>query len=550
MLIIFQKCLDNEGNTIIKPRKFVSQQSILRAREGDIEDNLPQKLNHMKQKRRKTTISMLGLIVLCMTGMTGCNLFPAIDNTVSGAHISKEEKDKALISKENWNSNRIDYVPTISPTPTPVSTTTHKVATVSCTNKIYPLSVKKGESFHISGLITTNIGTINNVTGCFISKDGTVVTKTSDHPKSSTYKIKQSIVDQQLAFGDLKLGDYICVIKAKGSNFDETEIMRFNFTISTKTVIGTTLKTTVTPTTAPTVAPTAIPTTAPIATPTITSTKRPESTKAFVKILTEEEREIADKVVNAAYPKNCNIVVNYKKANDSGYEYYKIISKYDEKSVSTMQEYEDEASEIEAIDFYITTIGQTVKKLVYIEGYGWRRETVNKAYLMPASNKTAVSINLEDYLDNTTGGQWSVEITSSEYIVKCIGIKNETNSNIRKDITIITDRNYEIKSVKIKNKDINGIFRDENGYSIDITIDVLDKNKTKISVPKEVISDIFDFEQYVVDIVKKNHSEDITINRDTSGNATSFAYYNSEKKRNVTITFDEAVNMYGLNKYK
>ncbi|MDF2844817.1 MAG: hypothetical protein K0R00_3243 [Herbinix sp.] len=536
----------------------MSQQSILRAREGAIEDTLPQKLNQMKQKRRITIISMLGLIMLCMTGMIGCNLFPATENTVSGAHISQEEKDKALISKENWNNNRIDYVPTILPTPTPMSTPTHKVATVSCTNKIFPSSVKKGESFHIGGLISTNIGTINNVTGCFISKDGTVVTKTSDHPKSSTYEIKQSIVDEQLAFGNLKLGEYICVIKVKGSNFDETEIMRFNFTISTKTVIGATLKTKVTPTTVPkvtpttvpTIAPTAIPTTVPIATPTITSTKSPESTKAFVKILTEEEREIADKVVNAAYPKNCNIVVNYKKSNDSGYEYYKIISKYDEKSVATMQEYEDDASEIEAVDFYITTIGETIKKFVYIDGCGWRRETVNKAYLMPARNKTAVSINLEDYLDNTTGGQWSVEITSSEYIVKCTGIKNETNSNIRKDITIITDRNYEIKSVNIKNKDINGIFRDENGYSIDITIEVLDKNKTKISVPEEVISDKFDFEQYVVDIVKKNHSEDITINRDTTGNVTSFTYYNSEKKRKVIITFDEAVNMYGLDKYK
>ncbi|MFT4145602.1 MAG: hypothetical protein QM644_14200 [Mobilitalea sp.] len=493
-----------------------------------------------------------------MTGIIGCNLFPAIDNTVSGAHISQEEKDKALISKENWDNNRIDYVPTISPTPTPVSTSTHKVAIVSCTNKIYPLSVKKGKSFNISGLISTNIGTIDNVTGWFISKDGTIVTKTSDHPKSSTYKIKQSIVDQQLAFGDLKLGDYICVIKAKGSNFDETEIMRFNFTISTKTVIGTTLKTAVIPTTVPTVAPIIVPTvapivkptTAPVETPAITSTKKPESTKASAKILTEEEREIADKVVNAAYPKNCNIIVNYKKSNDSGYEYYKIISKYDEISVSTVQEYEDDASEIEAVDFYITAIGQTIKKLVYIEGCGWRRETVNKAYLMPSRNKTAVSINLDDYLDNTTGGQWSVEITSSEYIVKCTGIKNETNSDIRKDITITTDRNYEIKSVKIKSEDINGMFRDENGYSIDITIEVLDKNKTKISIPEEVISDIFDFEQYVIDIVKKNHSEDITINRDTSGNAMSFAYYNSEKKRNVIITFDEAVNMYGLDKYR
>lgn len=544
----------------------MSQQSILRVREGAIEDDLPQKLNHMKQKRRITTISMLGLIVLCMTGMIGCNLFPTIDNTVSGAHISQEEKDKALISKENWNNNRIDYVPTIVPTSTPVSMPTHKVATVTCTNKVYPSSVKKGESFHISGLISTNIGTIDDVTGCFISKDGTIVTKTSNNPKSSTYEIKHSIVDEQLAFGDLKLGEYICVIKAKGSNFDETEIMRFNFTISTKTVISTTLKTTVTPTTVPTVtptrvptvtptavhtvAPTANPTKAPVVTPTQTSTKTPESTKASVKILTEKEREIADKAVNAAYPKNCNVVVNYKKANDSGYEYYKIISKYDERSVSTMQQYEDDTSEIEAVDIYITTIGHTLKKLEYIDGCGWRRETVNKAYLMPARNKTAVSINLEDYLDNTTGGQWSVEITSSEYIVKCIDIKNKTNSNIRKDITIITDRNYEIKAVKIRNKDMNGIFRDENGYSTDITIEVSDKNKTKISVPEEVISDIFDFEQYVVDIVKKNHSEDISINRDTSSNVTSFTYFNSEKKRKVIITFDEAVNMYGLNKYR
>lgn len=169
-----------------------------------------------------------------MVGMAGCNLLPTVVNTVGGSHISQEEKDKALIIKENWDNNRIYYIPTLTPSPTP--SPTPKAATVSCTYKIYPISVKKGESFNICGLISTDIGSIDKVTGYFMTRDGSIVTKASDKPKGSMYEIKRSIVDQQLAFGDLEPGEYVCVIKAKGSNFDEAEIMRFDFRISTKTV--------------------------------------------------------------------------------------------------------------------------------------------------------------------------------------------------------------------------------------------------------------------------------------------------------------------------
>lgn len=495
----------------------------------------------MKKKRRITAISTLGLIVICMTVMTGCDMLPAIEDTVSGVHISQEEKEKALTNKENWNNNRIDYVPTPSPDPIPTPThiPTTKTATVSCADKIYPSSVKKSESFNICGFISTNIGTIDKVTGYFIAKDGSVVTKVSDKPKSSTYEIKRSVVDKKLAFKDLELGEYTCVIKAKGSDFDEVEVMSFDFTISTKTVIATAINPTATPTNAPTKVSENIP------------TSKPEPTKVSIKTLTKEEQEIADKVISAAYPKNCKITVGYKKSNDSGYEHYKITSKYNEKSVSIMQEYEDDSSEIEAVDSYITTIGSVIKKYVYIEGYGWRHEIVNKSYLIPVGNKTAVSINLSEYLDNTTEGQWSVEATSSEYIVSGTGIKNKTNNSISKDVTIITDKNYEIKSVDIKTTDTAGIFRYETGYTIDINIAVSDKSKMKVTIPEEVTSDIFDFEQYVVDIVKKTLSkEDVTVNRDVSGKLISFSYYDSVKKRTITTTFNDAITQYGLEKYK
>lgn len=419
-----------------------------------------------------------------MVSMTGCDLFPTIDVTVSRSHISQDKKEKALANKKNWNNNKIDYIPTPTPTPTPIPTPTQKKATVTCTNKTYPSSVKKGKSFNICGLISTDIGTIDKVTGCFIAKDGTVVTKASDKPKSNTYEIKRSIVDRRLAFGDLKSGDYICVIKAEGSDFDEIEVMRFNFKISSKTVTATVLV----PTEAPTVGPTA-----PLKqTSSTTSTKKSDSTKASIKPLSETEKAIADRVVNADYPKNCKIVASYKKSNDSGYEYYKIISKYDKKSVSVIQEYEDESSELEAIDYYITTDKNTVKKFEYVDKYGWRSETINKAYLTPTGNKTVVSINLSNYLDDTTGGEWFVKATSSEYIVNCTGIKNKSNSNISKDITITTDKNYEIKSVSINIQNTNSIFKGEKGYRTDISIEVLDKNKTEVTVPDEVIADTFE----------------------------------------------------------
>lgn len=493
----------------------------------------------MKKKRRITSISRLGLFVLFATSLAGCDLFPTIESTANRTHISQEEKDQALANKGNWCSNRID-----SATPTLTMTPASEI-TVSITNKIYPSSVKKGESFNICGLISTSIGTIDKVSGSFIAKDGTVVIKTSDNPKSSMYELKRSTVDLDLAFGDLELGEYICVIKAKGSNFAETEVMRFNFTISTKTVTSTTLDTTTTPTTVPPIEPTTKPTTKP------TNKTENTLTKPPVKPLTDAEREIADKVVNAVYPKNSKIVVDYKKANNSGYETYKITSKYDEKSVSTIQEYEDDATRLEAADSYITAVGSTIKKFVYIDGCGWRRETVNKSHLTPAGNKTAVAINLGEYIDNTTGGEWSVKATSSEYIISCTGLKNKSNGNVSKDVTIITDKNYEIKSVNIKIQDISSVFKGERGYNTDITIEVSDKSKTKVSVPTEVTSDVFDFEQYVVNVMIQTHKdENITVNRDASGKVSYFSYYSSEKERKITTTFNEAVRTYGLEKYK
>lgn len=434
----------------------------------------------MKRSRIFGLISITVFILVSTIGMTGCGKLSPVDNIDNRRHITQEEKENVLIKREDWNKKRIPYVPTPTqiPTPAPTLAPTSDEATVTCINKIYPSSVKKGESFNICGLISTDIGTIDNVSGVFTSRDGKVVTKTSDRPNSSTYEIKRSIVDRQLSFGDLELGEYTCIIKAKGSNFDETEIMRFDFIISTETVSAAASQYKAAPSSAPAVTP----------------TKKPEPAKTSEKSLTDKEQEIINRVIHAVYPKNCKIVANYKKANDSGYEYYKVSSKFDEKSVSVIQEYGEDGSDIEAVDFYITTFGGTIKKFAYADGYGWRQEPVNKAYLTPEGCKTAVSVNLGDYLDNTVGGQWSVETSSSEYRVSRTGARNKSNGKIFKDITVITDRNYEIKSVKIKIQDTGSIFKGESGYITDISIKVSDKSKTTVSVPEEIITGAIDFE--------------------------------------------------------
>lgn len=496
----------------------------------------------MKQIRMIKIIPVLGFIALCMINMTGCGLFPDLDNTAGKAHVSKEEKDRALVKRKEWINNRIEYIPTPSPTPTPVPTPVPNIAAVACINKVYPLSVKKGESFNIGGLILTDTGTIDEVAGYFIAEDGTVVTEAHDKPGNGTYEIKHSIIDHQLAFGDLKPGEYICVIKARGSNFGETEVMRFNFKISTKTVLAAKPET---PEPAKTVTEVSDSDTVSAA------TEKPEPAKVSARPLTEAEQEIADRIINAAYPKICRITATCKKSNDSGYEYYKIISKYDGKSVSIMQVYEDDTSDTAAEDCYITTVGNTVKKFVYIDGCGWRKETVNKAYLTPEGNKTAVSINLDKYFNNAAGGQWSLKATSSEYILNCTGIKSKSDTGISTDATITADKNYEIKYVNIVIRNANSAFRGEKGYRMEIAVEVADKDKTTVHVPEEVTTDIFDFEQYVANIVKEHHSDDgADANRDASGKVISFTYYDSEKGKYTTMTFDEAVKKYGLSKYK
>jgi len=446
----------------------------------------------MKKKRRKVSL-LLCIVVLC-TGLTGCNVFPKIENSTSViSHISQDEKEKAAEDREYWINNRIEYIPTPSPTPKPTLTPTPKLATVTCTNKTYPSSVKKGESFNIGGLITASVGTIDKVTGYFMKKDGTVVTKAIDKPKSSTYEIMHSDIDHKLAFGDLKTGDYICVIKAKGSNFPEIEVMRFNFSISTKTVIATELEETKpTPTIEAKKNTSKKPSKAtptPIPTPPQVAKDNSETKTETAKQLTEAEKTIIDRVKNAGYPKNCKIVITSKKSNDAGYEYYKIVSKYDQKSVSTIIEYEDDSSDIEASDIYITTVGNTIKRLVYVDGYGWKQETVNKYQLTPEGNRTDVSISISDYLSNTTGGQWELKTSSSEYVVTGTGIKDKANNNIEKDITITTDRNYEIKNVTIKIYNSKDLFKRESGYTTNISIKVSDKGTTKVSVPSEALSE-------------------------------------------------------------
>lgn len=424
-------------------------------------------------------------IVLATVVLSACLIGCGEITTTSGEnttrpHISEEERESAQSSKDKWNQNRIEYEPTPSPTatplptatptpsPTPTNTPTPTPIPVTCENKLYPESVKYGKSFTLGGTLTS-INTMTEIRGQFIDENGNIVQEYVETPNSKTFEIKHSEIDHNLKFGELEHGKYTCVIKVKDDKNLETVVMKFDFTICEKTVTG-----------GP--KPTATPK------PTNTSTPKPTATPKPTNGLSKSDQEIANKMLNATYPENCKVVAESRKSNDAGYEQYVITSKYDGKAVSIIQEYyDDEIDSIEAFDFYIKDTGSGIVSYTFTDEDGWVGTKVTNKALTPIGSNTMINISPATYTENTKGGNVYLTKNSSEYILSYVGLVDKNDQSITKDVTVVCDKNYSIKSVEVTITTTEESFRGIYGYTEDISVEVFDKNKTSVIIPEEIL---------------------------------------------------------------